>query len=120
MPCVLGHALSLQASHGGQAKNDTMDSQKSAALLRGGMLPPADVSPAERRAPRALWRRRIHLRRQRAALLAQGHNTHSQDHLPEMGKQRAGQANRAGGAERCAEPAVHKSVAVDSGAHGLF
>ena len=40
-PFVLGHALSLQAIHGGQAKNDTIDSQNLAVLLRGGMRPPA-------------------------------------------------------------------------------
>src|SRR5215467_12453528 len=38
-PCVLGQALSMQAIHGGKAKNDKIDSPKMAALLRGGMLP---------------------------------------------------------------------------------
>ena len=38
---VLGHALSMQAIHGGKAKNDTIDSHKIAALLRGGLLPQA-------------------------------------------------------------------------------
>lgn len=52
IPCVLGHALSRKALHGGKAKNDTIDSQKMAALLRGGMLPQAYVYPAERRATR--------------------------------------------------------------------
>ena len=37
----LGHALSRKAIHGGTAKNDTIDSQKIAVLLRGGMLPQA-------------------------------------------------------------------------------
>ncbi len=41
MPCVLGHALSRQAIHGGKATNDTIDSQNMAGLLRGGMLPQA-------------------------------------------------------------------------------
>ena len=41
IPFVLGHALSMKAIHGGKAKNDTIDSQKSAALLRGGLLPKA-------------------------------------------------------------------------------
>jgi hypothetical protein len=39
IPFVLGHALYMQAIHGGKAKNDTIDSQKIATLLRGGMLP---------------------------------------------------------------------------------
>src|SRR2546422_5863547 len=46
MPCVLGHALSMQAIHGGKAKNDTIDAQNIAVLLRGGMRPQAEVSPA--------------------------------------------------------------------------
>ena len=41
IPVVLGHALSMKAIHGGKAKNDQIDSQKMAALLRGGMLPQA-------------------------------------------------------------------------------
>ena len=50
IPFVLGHALSMKAIHGGKATHDTIDSQKIAALLRGGMLPQAYVSPAEMRA----------------------------------------------------------------------
>ena len=41
IPFVLGHALSMKAIHGGKAKNDTIDAQKIAILLRGGMLPHA-------------------------------------------------------------------------------
>ena len=41
LPFVLGHALSMKAIHGGKAKNDTIDSQNIAALLRGGLLPQA-------------------------------------------------------------------------------
>ena len=40
---VLGHALYMKAIHGGKAKNDKIDSQKIAVLLRGGMLPQAYV-----------------------------------------------------------------------------
>jgi transposase len=43
MPFVLGHALSMKAIHGGKAKNDRIDAQKIAVLLRGGMLPQAYV-----------------------------------------------------------------------------
>jgi transposase len=52
--CVLGHALSMQAIHGGKAKNDKIDAQKIAVLLRGGMLPQAYASRAEMRATRDL------------------------------------------------------------------
>ena len=37
IPCILGHALSMKAIHGGKAKHDQIDSQKIAALRRGGM-----------------------------------------------------------------------------------
>jgi hypothetical protein len=57
-PFVLGHALAMHALHGGQAKTDQLDAPKIATLLRGGLLPHAAGSPAERRAPRALLRRR--------------------------------------------------------------
>ena len=49
---VLGHALAMKAIHGGKAKNDKIDSQKIAALLRGGLLPQAYVYPAAMRSTR--------------------------------------------------------------------
>ena len=58
---VLGHALYMKAIHGGKAKNDKIDSQKIALLLRGGMLPMAYVYPHAMRATRDLLRRRMHL-----------------------------------------------------------
>jgi transposase len=54
IPFVLGPALSMKAIHGGKAKNDKIDAQKIAVLLRGGMLPQASGYPAEMRATRAL------------------------------------------------------------------
>ena len=113
IPVVLGHALSMQAIHGGKAKNDNIDAQKIAVLLRGGRLPQAYVDPAERRATRDLLRRRRHLTRRRAELLTHIQNTHSQSNLPELGKTSASKANRDGVAERFAAPAVPKSIAVD-------
>jgi hypothetical protein len=113
MPFVLGHALSLQAIHGGQAQNETIDAQKIAVLFRGGLLPQAYVSPAELRATRDLLRRRLPLMRHRAARLAHIPKTPSQDTRPEMGKKSASKANRAGVAERFPKPAVPKRVAVD-------
>jgi hypothetical protein len=86
MAVVLGHALSLTAMHGGTAQNERSDAQKSASVRRGGLLPQASVSPAPRRAPRDRCRRRPHLRRKRAALVAPVQKTPSQDHLPESGK----------------------------------
>jgi transposase IS116/IS110/IS902 family protein len=54
----------------------------------------------------------MHLMRQRAALLAPSQNTHSPYNLPESGQKSASKANRAGGAERCPDPAVPQSIAV--------
>jgi transposase len=113
IPCVFGHALSMQALHGGKAKNDTIDSPKMAVLLRGGMLPQASGSPAPMRATRALLRRRMPRAHQRAELLAHVQHTNSQYTLPALGKTIADKANREGVAERFADPAVHKSIAVD-------
>ena len=113
MPFVLGHALSMNAIHGGKAKNDTSDAKKIAVLLRGGMLPQAYVYPAERRATRALLRRRRPRMRKRAELLTHVQPTNCPYNVPEMGKKIAYKATRAGGAERFPDPAVPKSSEVD-------
>jgi transposase len=113
IPFVLGHALYMKAIHGGKAKNDKIDAQKIAVLLRGGMLPQAYVYPAEMRATRDLLRRRMHLARKRGELLAHVQNTNSQYNLPALGKKIAYKTNRDGVAERFADPAVQKSIEVD-------
>jgi transposase len=120
IPFVLGHALSMKAIHGGKAKNDRIDAQKIALLLRGGMLPQAYVYPAEMRATRNLLRRRMHRTRKRAEMLAHIQNTTSQYHLPEIGKKLAYKANRAGVAERFPDPAVQKSIEVDRALIGYY
>ena len=113
IPFVLGHALDLKAIHGGKAKTDQIDAHKIAVLLRGGMLPQAYVYPAAMRATRDLVRRRTHLMRKRAELLAYIQNTNSPYNLPEIGKELAYKANRDGAAERFPDPAVQKSIEVD-------
>src|SRR2546426_3172263 len=110
---VLGHALYMKAIHGGKAKNDKIDAQKIAVLLRGGMLPQAYVYPAEMRATRDLLRRRCHLVRKRAELLAHIHNTTSQYNLPEIGKKLAYKANREGVEEHCPDSSVRKTIEVE-------
>ena len=79
---VLGHALYMKAIHGGKAKNDKIDSEKIARLLKGGMFPTAYVYPRSWRGTRDLMRRRMRLTRQRAELIAHIHNTLSQYNLP--------------------------------------
>ena len=120
IPFVLGHALYMKAIHGGKAKNDKIDAHKIAVLLRGGMLPQAYVYPAAMRATRDLLRRRMHLMRKRAELLAHIQNTNSQYNLPEIGKKIAYKANRDGVAERFPDLAVQKSMEVDLALIGYY
>jgi transposase len=120
LPFVLGHALYMKAIHGGKTKNDQIDSQTIAVLLRGGMLPQAYVYPAALRATRDLLRRRTHWMRKRAELLAHIQNTHSQYNLPEIGKKIAYKATRDGVAERFPAPAVQKRLAVDRALLGHY
>src|SRR6266446_3595958 len=110
---VLGHALSMKAIQGGKAKNDKITAHKIAVLLRGGMLPQASVYPAEMRATRDLLRRRCHLVRKRAELLAHIQNTTSQYNLPEIGKKLAYKANREGVEEHFPDPSVRKTIEVE-------
>jgi transposase len=110
---VLGHALYMKAIHGGKAKNDKIDAQKIAVLLRGGMLPQAYVYPADMRPTRDLLRRRMSLVRKRAELLTHVQQTTSQYNLPALSKSIAYKANREGVAERFPDPAVQKSIEVD-------
>jgi len=110
---VLGHALYMKAIHGGKAKNDKIDAHKIAVLLRGGMLPMAYVYPPEMRATRDLLRRRCHLMRKRAELLAHIQNTNSQYNLAEFGKKLAYKGNREGVEEHFPEPSVRKTIELD-------
>jgi transposase len=59
LPFVLAHALYLKAIHGGKNKNDRIDSEKIAHLLRTNLIPPAYVYPAAKRPLRALLRQRL-------------------------------------------------------------
>lgn len=113
IPFVLGHALYMKAIHGGKAKNDKIDAHKIAVLLRGGMMPMAYVYPSEMRSTRDLLRRRTHLVRKRAELLAHVQNTNYQYNLPDIGKKIAYKANRVGVAERFPDEAVQKSIELD-------
>jgi len=67
---LLGHALYMKAIHGGKKKDDKLDSEKIARLLRGGTFPLSYVYPREMRATRDLVRRRMFLVRRRSELLA--------------------------------------------------
>jgi transposase len=60
-----------------------------------------------------LLRRRGHLARKRAELLAHIQNTNSQYKLPEIGKRLAAKAKREGVAEHFPDPSVRKTREVD-------
>lgn len=110
---VLGHALYMKAIHGGKAKNDKIDAHKIAVLLRGGMLPQAYVYPKPLRATRDLLRRRNHLMRKRADLLAHIQNTASQYNLPPLGTRVDRKTERVKIPEHFPDPVVRRSVELD-------
>lgn len=110
---ILGHALYMKAIHGGKAKNDRIDAHKIAVLMRGGMFPEAYVYPAAMRATRDLMRRRNHLMRKRAELIAHIQNTNSQYNLPEFGKRVSKKHERAGIAAHFPDPEVQQAIELD-------
>jgi transposase len=71
---VLAHALYLKAIHGGKNKNDRIDSEKLAHLLRSNLIPPAYTYPADKRPLRALLRQRIFYVWRRSELTARIHS----------------------------------------------
>lgn len=113
IPFVLGHALYMKAIHGGKSKNDKIDSEKIARLLRGGMLPQAYVYPKEMRATRDLLRRRMRLVRWRGQAIAHVANTFTQYNVAVPEKKLSYHANRVGIAERFTDESVQRAVRSD-------
>jgi transposase len=111
---VLGHALYMKAIHGGKVKNDRIDSEKIAQLLRSGMLPEAYAYPEAMRSTRDLLRRRMYLVRRHAELQAHIQNTRHQYNLPAFEKPIHRAANREGIADHFDDPMVAASIQVDS------
>jgi len=110
---VLGHALYMKAIHGAKTKNDRIDSQKIALLLRAGMIPMAYVYPADMRSTRDLLRRRMYFVHQRSELLSHIQNTKSQYNLPDFEKRLDRKSNRAGINEHFEDSSVRKSIELD-------
>jgi transposase len=73
---VLGHALYMKAIHGGKSKNDRVDSEKIAKLLKAGMIPQSYTYPKKMRSTRDFMRRRLFFSRKRAELLSHIEMTH--------------------------------------------
>jgi transposase len=110
---VLAHALYLKAIHGGKTKNDRLDSEKLAVLLRGGVIPQAYVYPPELRPTRDLLRRRLFFTRKRAELLSHIQNTFHQYNLSVPAAPLLRRKHRDGVAERFTDPIVRKTVEAD-------
>jgi len=110
---VLGHALYMRAIHGGKAKNDKIDSNKIAVLLRGGSFPLAYVYPKPMRATRDLLRRRNHLARKRAELFAHIQNTATQYNLHDPLGRIAKPSERGDLLQKFTDPIVRRMVEVD-------
>ena len=113
IPFVLGHALYMKAIHGAKAKNDRIDAQKTASLLRGGLLPMAYAYPAAMRPTRDLLRRRTHFVRKRGQLFAHIQNTFHQYNLPRPQGVLAYRGNRASVPKAFTDPIVRKSIEAD-------
>jgi transposase len=115
IPFLIGHALYMKAIHGGKAKNDKIDANKIARLLRGGNFPLAYVYPRGMRETRDLLRRRTYLVRQRAALFTHLQILNSQYNLPPFPKKLSFAANRQelDIPRRFADPSVGKSAAAN-------
>ena len=110
IPFVLGHALYMKAIHGAKTKNDRIDSQKIAALLKAGMIPMAYVYPAEMRPTRDLLRRRMFFQHKRAELLGHIQNTRHQYLMPAFEKSIAYKRNRTGIVDLFPNQTVQKSI----------
>jgi transposase len=115
IPFVIGHALYMKAIHGAKAKNDRIDANKIARLLRGGNFPLAYVYPKGMRETRDLLRRRNYFVRQRSGLFTHLQILNAQYNLPPFAKKLAFAANRAelDVAQRFSDPSVQHNAAAN-------
>jgi transposase len=109
---LLGHALYMKAIHGGKKKDDKLDSEKIARLMRGGTFPLSYVYPREMRATRDLVRRRMFLVRRRSELLAHVQLTNQQYNHDPFEKLLQYASNR-DVLDRFEQPSVRLSVEAD-------
>ena len=112
---LIGHAYYMKAIHGGKAKNDKIDANKIARLLRGGNFPLAYVYPRGMRETRDLLRRRTWLVRQRSGLFTHLQILNAQYNLPPFPKKLSFAANRdeLDIASRFADKSVQHNAAAD-------
>ncbi len=69
IPFVVGHVLYMKLIHGAKAKNDRIDANKSARLLKGGNFPLSYPYPKGMRETRDRLRRRMYLVHKPAELI---------------------------------------------------
>jgi transposase len=115
IPFVVGHALYLRLSHGAKAKNDRIDANKSAHLLKGGNFPLSYTYPQGMRETRDLLRRRMYLVHKRAELITHLEILNAQNNLPPFGKKLGYAANRTelDIPKRFTDPPVQLSATLD-------
>ena len=115
IPFVVGHALSVKLIHGGKAKNDRIDADKIAHLLKGGNFPLAYAYPKGMRETRDLLRRRMYLVHKRAELITHLEILNAQNNSPPFGKKLSYAANRAALniPERFTDPSLQMSATLD-------
>jgi transposase len=102
----------MKAIHGGKKKDDKLDSETIARLMRGGTFPMSYVYPREMRATRDLVRRRMFLVRRRSELLAHVQMTNQQYNHDPFEKMLKYAGNR-DVLDRFAEDSVRLSVEAD-------
>jgi transposase len=112
---VVGHAYYMRLIHGAKAKNDKIDANKIARLLRGGNFPLSYVYPKGMRETRDLLRRRTWLVRHRAGLITHLQILNAQYNLPAFPKKLSHAGNRLqmDVAARFTDASVQKSAAAD-------
>lgn len=115
IPLLVGHAYYMRLIHGAKAKNDKIDANKIARLLRGGNFPLSYIYPKGMRETRDLLRRRTFLVRQRSGLITHLQILNAQYNLPPFPKKLANAGNRLemDVAARFTDPSVKKSVNCD-------
>jgi transposase len=107
----------MKLIHGAKAKNDRIDANKIAHLLKGGNFPLAYAYPKGMRETRDLLRRRMYLVHKRAELITHLEILNAQNNLPPFGKKLGYAANRAqlDIPRRFADPSVQLSATLDLG-----
>ena len=112
---VVGHAYYMRLIHGAKAKNDKIDANKIARLLRGGNFPLSYIYPKGMRETRDLLRRRTFLVRHRAGLFTHLQILNAQYNLPPLPKKLSAPANRSEMdiPARFSDQSVQKSAACD-------